>query len=419
MANFNNKSSLLEKLDTSPIISSLLYYDKEDLEKFILLFNDVEVKDFRLKKILDILTALNKAGKFDSLPDDPEQRKSCLKTLINDKLAVISDGNERNKVSTWFNSLADIDADLELADELIYRYCWSEFVDRVNREDSMPSSFEEKLMIKPKIPDITREKEIKSLEEVDYDPSAKESEENSEEFKTGIEGLDRLVKMRRTNYVVVAARTTVGKSLFMINQAIHLAKEGKKILYVSLEESEKEIKSRVYSHLYASNCSSKEVMGVYSNFLVYNPTSSVPESIFAEMSKCIKIYGVDCVFVDYLQLMKHHNMSDFESLRAITREMKIFAVANGVLLVTASQLKRDVEYTGTGLSSLYGSSTIEADANVVLLIEVSSSGSGGRVNNAAYVDINVAKNRSGAQGKVDSVLIDYSCGHISDTNHYL
>lgn len=63
---------------------------------------------------------------------------------------------------------------------------------------------------------------------------------------------------------------------------------------------------------------------------------------------------------------------------------------------------------------MYGSSTIEADANVVIMLEPVRH-QNVRINNTTAIAIIVAKNRTGAQGKIDNVIIDYSRGHIIES----
>lgn len=221
--------------------------------------------------------------------------------------------------------------------------------------------------------------------------------------------LDKIVKMRRTNFVVVAARTGIGKSLFMINQAIYNAKKGTRVLYVSLEESDAEVKRRVDAHIAGDKLD--DVKKVNSNFFVYAAKVSSPDSIFNQVDKVIDDKGIKVIFFDYLQLMKYPSMHDFDSLRTLTRELKLYATSRNVLVVTASQLKRETELMGTSLTGLFGSSTIEADANAILLMEPVNA-QAQKIENRCPIVIDVAKNRSGESKKIESIMVDYSCGHI-------
>lgn len=396
----------LEKIKSEVIVSSTLYYEKKDLEKFIALFTSLEIIDPRLSEYVNILSEMLSAGQFDDLFKRPHDRRRQMSEMVRAKISLVPDAKFRAKMESWFEAALAEDFDIELQEELLYRYCWAEFLDKVETMDKSNTSFQEKLSVKPTMPKIN-EKMVKSLLEIEI--PQEEEEAASTVFPTGIDGLDELVKMRRTNFVVVAARTTIGKSLFMINHAINLAKNDTKILYVSLEESNVELKKRVLMHLEGLDAIDKNK--VEKNFIVFTPNNSSPNSVLGEIEKITSEQEIAVVFLDYIQLLKYPGMSDWDSLRALTRELKLFAVRANLLLVTASQLKREVEYTGSNLAGLYGSSTIEADANVILILEPVRR-QNIRQNNTSVIAIMVAKNRSGAQGKLDNILVDYSTGHV-------
>lgn len=399
----------LENFNTEVFVSSTIYYEKEDIQRFLESFSNLTVIDFRLAEYIKILEKLMSSGDLDNLPKKPANRKNKIISLVSASIDSIADSKSRDKISTWFNEACEKEYDLELQDELFYRYCWSEFFDRVNREDESDTSFADKLSIRPNIPDIGR-KQFQTLEDIVL-PS--EDEDISKQvFPTGISSLDEMVQMRRTNFVVIAARASIGKSLFMINQALHNAASGNKTLYVSLEESDIELKKRMLIHIGAGD--KDKYKSINENLIIFTPSNASPNSVLDEIARQVKDKDIKLVFIDYIQLMKYPGMSDWDSLRSLTRDLKLFAIKNNILLVTASQLKREVEYTGSNLASLYGSSTIEADANVVVMLEPVRH-QNVRINNTTAIAIIVAKNRTGAQGKIDNVIIDYSRGHIIES----
>lgn len=399
----------LENFNTEVFVSSTIYYEKEDIQRFLESFSNLTVIDFRLAEYIKILEKLMSSGDLDNLPKKPANRKNKIVSLISASIDSIADSKSRDKISTWFNEACEKEYDLELQDELFYRYCWSEFFDRVNREDESDTSFADKLSIRPNIPDIGR-KQFQTLEDIVL-PS-EEEDISKQVFPTGISSLDEMVQMRRTNFVVIAARASIGKSLFMINQALYNAASGNKTLYVSLEESDIELKKRMLIHIGAGD--KDKYKNINENLIIFTPSNASPNSVLDEIARQVKDKDIKLVFIDYIQLMKYPGMSDWDSLRSLTRDLKLFAIKNNILLVTASQLKREVEYTGSNLASLYGSSTIEADANVVIMLEPVRH-QNVRINNTTAIAIIVAKNRTGAQGKIDNVIIDYSKGHIIES----
>lgn len=395
----------LKNFDTGVIVASTLYYEKKNFVEFCTLFDSLNVVDVFLSEYVKATNRALKAGSFDKLPAEPDKRKNKLVKIYRAQLSIIPDKYTREKCLDKFNDAIDYDSDLELSEELVYRYCWSEFVDRVRTEDDSDTSFQDKLTIKPTVPTLD-DKKIVPLSEVVVDKKTDETV-----FPTGIKSLDKLAKMRLTNFVVVAARTTVGKSLFMISQAINLALSGEKILYVSLEESQEEIKKRVDA--YCFGMSREKIETVFSNFVVCNPDTGNPDVIFDMIENNAEDLGIRVVFIDYIQLMRHNGMNEFDSLRRLTREFKLFAIKNKILLVTASQVRRDAEIVGSSLTTLYGSSTLEADANIIILIEPVRK-QNVRINNKTAVNLVVAKNRNGEQGTIENATIDYSTGKIME-----
>lgn len=397
----------LEKLDTEVYATSTIYYPKEEIAKFVRIFSMLDIVDDRLREYVSILEDSLKAGRFDNLPSDSNERKDRIISIVNSKIDSLGSSVLRSKMKTWFNSACEKDLDLELQEELLYRYCWAEYMDRISFEDSKTSSFKDKLGIKPVVPDINKKK-IRTVWEVSEDGLLEEDTSEKQVFQTGIAPLDEMVKMKRSNFVVIAARTTIGKSLFMINQAVNNARNGIDVIYTSLEESEVELSKRMKINIGDDPNADEIIKRIH----LYTPDTSSPTAVLGEIAEFSKANNIPIVFIDYIQLMKYSGMSDWDSLRTLTREFKLFAIKNDILLVTASQLKREAEMMGSSLSTLFGSSTLEADANVILILEPTRK-QNVRVNNRTNINIVVAKNRSGAQGRLENILVDYSKGTIT------
>jgi DNA repair protein RadA/Sms len=90
-------------------------------------------------------------------------------------------------------------------------------------------------------PTITEEKEIslpKKLKEIEY--------EEVPRIKTGIEEFDRVLGggIVRKSYVLIAGEPGIGKSTLLLTVCGNLIKNGYKVLYISGEESENQIKMR-------------------------------------------------------------------------------------------------------------------------------------------------------------------------------
>ncbi len=137
-------------------------------------------------------------------------------------------------------------------------------------------------------------------------------------------------------------------------------------------------------------------------------------SIFELRAKCRRLkmqYGIDCVIIDYLQLMTAG--SDMrgnreQEISTISRSLKAIAKELEITVIALSQLNRSVETRGGNkrpqLSDLRESGAIEQDADMVLFIhrpeyygfDVDEEGN----SLAGIAEIIIAKHRSGATGDV-------------------
>lgn len=114
--------------------------------------------------------------------------------------------------------------------------------------------------------------------------------------------------------------------------------------------------------------------------------------------------GLDCIVIDYLQLMSGGNpMNRVQEISDISRGIKALARELQVPIIALSQLSRAVESRTTKepvLSDLRESGSIEQDADVVMMLyredyydEFSE--------NKGVTNIFIRKNRNGPTGQVD------------------
>ena len=127
-----------------------------------------------------------------------------------------------------------------------------------------------------------------------------------------------------------------------------------------------------------------------------------------------RLHNVECVFVDYLQLMKSATRSDsrVQEVSEITRNLKLMAKDLEVPVVVLAQLSRGTERGSKShrpqLSDLRESGSIEQDADIVLMLfreDYYADGSENEedmdVKQVDKVEVIVSKNRHGPTGSVD------------------
>ena len=143
--------------------------------------------------------------------------------------------------------------------------------------------------------------------------------------------------------------------------------------------------------------------------LYFNDTANitVPEM----KSRVRKMRDVDCVIIDYLQLMTgtKRTESRVQEVSEITRSLKLMAKDLRIPVITCSQLSRSTEGRGKShkpqLSDLRESGSIEQDADIVLMLYRESYYDSEK-DETVVVDndkaqVIIAKNRHGGTGEVD------------------
>lgn len=245
---------------------------------------------------------------------------------------------------------------------------------------------------------------------------------------TGFTDLDRMiVGLNKSDLVLVGARPAMGKTSFILNIARNVAvKSKKKVLFFSLEMSNEQIAKRVFATEARVNSKKMrngeitqnewqrlaQAAASLNDCELYFDDSAVT-SVSEMKAKVRRLKGVDCVFIDYLQLMTGENNRRSDSrtteVSAITRSLKIMAKELNIPVVVCSQLSRATEVRGQKhkpqLADLRESGSIEQDADIVLMLYREDYYDSSEPVDAENVEVNEAevlirKNRHGDIGEV-------------------
>lgn len=213
-------------------------------------------------------------------------------------------------------------------------------------------------------------------------------------IKTGIPKLDEINGgFYAGQSIVIGARPGAGKSAFMGQMALSVAKQGKTVGIISLEMSNNEIAGRlasldteiefkaIYRNLFFDENQRQyfyERAGKMVNIPLYvsDATKVNPVDIRAKADKLRRSKGLDVLFIDYLQLISADqpaNKNRENIVSEISRATKIMAKELNVPVVTLCQLNRASTSRGgesryPQLSDLRESGSIEQDADVVMFI---------------------------------------------------
>lgn len=210
---------------------------------------------------------------------------------------------------------------------------------------------------------------------------------------TGFMDLDyKLSGFQPSDLILVAARPSMGKTAFVLNIAQYMAfRKDRCVAIFSLEMSKEQLVNRLFSLESQVDAQAlrtgkmkdsdwdKLIEGagiVGKSRMIIDDTPSI--SISELRSKCRKYkleFGLDCVMIDYLQLMSggvgRKNESRQQEISDISRSLKALARELNVPVVALSQLSRAVESRPDKrpmLSDLRESGAIEQDADVVMFI---------------------------------------------------
>ena len=224
---------------------------------------------------------------------------------------------------------------------------------------------------------------------------------------SGLKDLDKkLGGFHNSDLIIIAGRPSMGKTALGTNIAFNAAKkfkekedefgnkttiDGGKIAFFSLEMSSEQLATRVLAE--QSKISSdkmrkaelnkedfKKIAKVSSelenlNLVIDdNPILTIP-SLRARARRLKRLYGIDMIIIDYLQLMSGsqnvRNDGRVQEISEITRGLKAIAKELNIPIIALSQLSRQVEQREDKrpqLADLRESGTIEQDSDVVMFI---------------------------------------------------
>lgn len=252
---------------------------------------------------------------------------------------------------------------------------------------------------------------------------------------TSFAGLDRLTSgLQPSDFVIVAARPSMGKTALAIGMAQHIAvRAGKSVAIFSLEMSKEQLCLRMISSEarvdarrlrtgYIPNDEMVRVGGACARLaeapIYIDDTSDVSSLEMRAKCRRLKSTGdLSLVVVDYLQLMRAHKATDnrTQEIGEIARSLKGLARELSVPVIALSQLSRAIEQRTDKmpmLSDLRESGSIEAEADLVLFIHRPAYYQQKSEEDAAQdqdapqpAELILAKHRNGPTGKV-SILFE-------------
>lgn len=365
-------SCLIDSSATSLMIEILgevnVFYQPEHVCICDAIFN--LYKDSQTIDILTVSNELKKNGKLDAIGGDFKLISLCQKVGSSAHLE-----NHCRILQQLYIKRKSI--------EIGYNLTTKSYNDDVDSFDLLDESYKEL----DKISDWLNSKKSENFKS-NVDDLFNRIESNEQGVPSCIEKLNKYFNgYHKQDLTILAGRPGMGKTAFMLNEALKQALDGKAVGIFSLEMSTTQLTARLFSNF----------ANVDSGRLVRNKLFEDEKKILSEKRKefeklpifisdqgaitlmQLKIQAkkwqrenkISMVFIDYLQLMKSSvkNGTRENEVGEISRGIKALAKEMNVPIMALSQLSRAVETRSDKrpiLSDLRDSGSIEQDADNVL-----------------------------------------------------
>lgn len=236
-------------------------------------------------------------------------------------------------------------------------------------------------------------------------------------MSTGFSQIDTIIDGLHNEFIVIAARTSKGKSAFALNMANNLVSAGHKPAYFTLEMSAEECVQRMIStetNIGTRNLEygtfkeegykkiSQAVSKIFDSGIVFD--DGMGQTIFdiaAKIKAYVRVEKCDVVFIDHFALIRavDTRMPRTEQCSFISKQIMALVKELKVPIIVVCQLNRIAENEKPQLSHLSESGYLEQDAQCIILFDRDRVLEQGR--NTIDTHVNVAKNRHGPTGMVE------------------
>jgi replicative DNA helicase len=244
---------------------------------------------------------------------------------------------------------------------------------------------------------------------------------------TGYSTLDRAINgLNKSEFIIIAARTSLGKTTLAINIASHIALNLKRpVGYFSLEMPWIKIGFRIiasvagvdlfrlqHGELRPSDQSNigYAVSRLYEAPLYIDDTPHISLlDLRAQARRMVNQYKVEVIFIDYISIInvEDKNLPRHEQVAEISRSLMSLSRELNIPIVALSQVTRDSEGKRPGLHNIRESGSLEQDADIIIFLhrereyQRSESEAGGPI----PTELIIAKNRQGDTTVIPMVFL--------------
>jgi replicative DNA helicase len=223
--------------------------------------------------------------------------------------------------------------------------------------------------------------------------------------------------MRAGELIGVAARTSVGKTAFAVQVAVHAAMSGRKVLFLTLEENPIAVALRGIAttggvNLTAMRGGFEAAVQHAHDAVVKHDLTALPMwvdsrtfdlgPIRAKISKYARTEGIALAVVDHILLVnvpQRNGAKRYETVGEVTRTLKQTAEELGIPIIALAQLGRDAARSGKrpSLTDLRESGNIEQDLSTCIALHPIGNSDDESVSEQE-IELGLLKNRYGRRG---------------------
>jgi len=225
----------------------------------------------------------------------------------------------------------------------------------------------------------------------------------------------------KTDFVIIGARPSVGKTSYSGNTVLQNLRNNKKVGIITSE-----VTTDQYMQMLACNLAGvdstrintpfltkedeikivKALEGLYEKDIYLSDSCRYIEDVVRTIKVMRKKHNIDLVYIDYLQYLQTRNrkLNTLDRLEMISGELKTLAKELKIPIICLAQLNRESENGGKPkMSDLKGCGAIEQDADIIILIQNINAAYDGDFNRR-LVGFYVAKNRFGPIGEYRQIF---------------
>lgn len=204
---------------------------------------------------------------------------------------------------------------------------------------------------------------------------------------TGIEHLDTLLEggLYKGELCLIGARSGIGKTSFAAQIAGNIAKEGKRVYFISLEMSEEQLKNRMAKQGYSD---------------VSITIDACPKASPKYILNKLEIDKADVVVIDYLELVRadEERATRIQEISDIAFELRKISEVSDIPIICTAQISKPRDGHLPELEYPFPVE-IEQEASVIITLYRDYYDT-----DSDYSEIIVAKNRHGSNGTIPATF---------------